>query len=129
MNKNTFSFPQIINRSSHKIELSSDTKSINECLGILLGTRPGELLGDPEYGCNLIERIFMYNGVLIQKLIKEDIIEAVNKYEPRIFMNENDISIVQNQTTVEIYIQYEILQTGEINQYNMEITADDNPYK
>ena len=45
----------------------------------------------------------MYNGVLIQKLIKEDIIEAVNKYEPRIFMNENDISIVQNQTTVEIY--------------------------
>ena len=65
----------------------------------------------------------------IQKLIKEDIIEAVNKYEPRIFMNENDISIVQNQKTVEIYIQYEILQTGEINQYNMEITADDNPYK
>lgn len=129
MNQNTFSFPQIINRSSHKIELSSDTKSINECLGILLRTRPGELLGDPEYGCNLIERIFMYNGVLIQKLIKEDIVEAVNKYEPRIFMNENDISIVQNQTTVEIYIQYEILQTGEINQYNMEITADDNPYK
>ena len=129
MNQKTFSFPQIINRSSHKIELSSDTKSINECLGILLRTRPGELLGDPEYGCNLIERIFMYNGVLIQKLIKEDIVEAVNKYEPRIFMNENDISIVQNQTTVEIYIQYEILQTGEINQYNMEITADDNPYK
>lgn len=129
MNQTTFSFPQIINRSSHKIELSNDTKSINECLGILLRTRPGELLGDPEYGCNLIERIFMYNGVLIQKLIKEDIIEAVNKYEPRIFMNENDISIVQNQTTVEIYIQYEILQTGEINQYNMEITADDNPYK
>ena len=129
MNQNTFSFPQIINRSSHKIELSSNTKSINECLGILLRTRPGELLGDPEYGCNLIERIFMYNGVLIQKLIKEDIIEAVNKYEPRIFMNENDISIVQNQTTVDIYIQYEILQTGEINQYNLEITPDDNPEK
>ena len=81
MNQNTFSFPQIINRSSHKIELSSDTKSINECLGILLRTRPGELLGDPEYGCNLIERIFMYNGVLIQKLIKEEIQSVGLDYE------------------------------------------------
>ncbi len=40
MKQYTFSFPQIINRSSKKIELSSNVKSINECLGILLRTRP-----------------------------------------------------------------------------------------
>lgn len=40
MYQNTFSFPQIINRTSRKIELSTENKSINECLGILLRTRP-----------------------------------------------------------------------------------------
>ena len=61
MKQTTFSFPQVVNRYTKKVELSKDYKSINECLGILLRTRPGELLGDPNYGCNLIDRIFMYN--------------------------------------------------------------------
>lgn len=30
---------------------------------------------------------------------------------------------------VNIYLTYEIKETGEINQYNLEITADDNPDK
>lgn len=40
MNQTTFSFPQMISRSSKKTMLSSSNKSINECLGILLRTRP-----------------------------------------------------------------------------------------
>ncbi len=40
MRQTTFSFPQFINRETKKIEMSSNTKSINECLGILLRTRP-----------------------------------------------------------------------------------------
>lgn len=40
MYQTTFSFPQIINRETRKIELSTNTKSINECLGVLLRTRP-----------------------------------------------------------------------------------------
>ena len=129
MNQNTFSFPQLVDRSTKKVTLSSGNKSINECLGILLRTRRGELLGDPDYGCSLIERIFMYEGVIIEQLLKEDIINAVNKYEPRIFIDYGDIQIIQDTNVVRIYIQYEILETGEINQYNMEITPNDNPYK
>lgn len=40
MKQTTFSFPQIIDRMSNQIKLSTNTKSINECLGILLRTRP-----------------------------------------------------------------------------------------
>lgn len=49
MKQTTFSFPQIVNRYTKKVDLSTENKSINECLGILLRTRPGELLGDPNY--------------------------------------------------------------------------------
>lgn len=129
MYQTTFSFPQIVDRTTRKIKLSQNTKSINECLGILLRTRPGEMLGDPEWGCNLIDRVFMYNGVLIQELVKEDILNAVAKYEPRVIMYADDIQLVQDMQTLFIYIQYEIKETGEINQYNMEITQNDNPYK
>lgn len=129
MYQTTFSFPQIVDRTTRKIKLSQNTKSINECLGILLRTRPGEMLGDPDWGCNLIDRVFMYNGVLIQELVKEDILNAVAKYEPRVIMYADDIQLVQDMQTLFIYIQYEIKETGEINQYNMEITQNDNPYK
>ena len=129
MNQKTFSFPQIINRTTGKIEMSDNVQSINECLGILLRSRPGELLGDPEWGCNLISRVFQYNGVIIGELIKEDIIDAVEKYEPRIKITNNDITLVEDTNLLQIYIQYEIKETGEINQYNLEITPDDNPEK
>lgn len=129
MNQNTFSFPQIINRISGKIELSSNAQSINECLGILLRTTPGEMLGDPNWGCNLMSRIFQYQGIIVEELIKEDIIDAISKYEPRITVTTNDIVIEENINVLNIYIQYEIKETGEINSYNMNIAADDNPDK
>lgn len=128
MNQTTFSFPQLVNRTTRKIELSKNTKSINECLGILLRTRPGELLGDPDYGCYLIDRVFRYNGVIIESLIKEDIMNAVQKYEPRIEMSTSNIYLEQDGRILRIYIQYTIKETGEVNEYNMELTTDDNPY-
>ena len=129
MNQTTYSFPQIISRNTYKTNLSSSNKSINECLGILLRTGPGEMLGDPAWGCMLIERIFMYQGVVVEALLKEDIINAVTAYEPRVEMSPSDITIVSDKTTVKIYIQYVIKETGQINEYNMEITAEDNPYR
>lgn len=129
MRQKTFSFPQIVNRTSQNIELSENTKSINECLGLLLRTRPGELLGDPEYGCFLLDRIFRYNGIIIEPLIKEDIRQAIDKYESRIVVKNEDITIIQENQAVNIYLQYTIKETGQINEYNLEITTDDNPEK
>lgn len=129
MKQTTFAFPQTIDRETGKTILSTEYKSINECLGILLRTRQGELLGDPNYGCKLIERIFMYEGVIIETILKEDILDAVEKYEPRITLNEENITIVQNSSLVSIYLTYVIRETGQINQFNLEITPDDNPYK
>lgn len=64
----------------------------------------------------------------MEPLIKEDILNAVHKYEPRVTINSNDIFIEQNGRTVNIYLQYTIKETGEVNDYNLELTTDDNPY-
>ena len=88
----------------------------------------GELLGDPEWGCNLIDSIFRYNGVIVDPLIKEDILNAVSKYEPRVIMGEDDIVIINDIQTLHIFITYTIKETGEINEYNLEITPEDYRY-
>lgn len=129
MYQKTFAFPQMINRNLRKSQISTENKSINECLGILLRTRPGEMLGDPNYGCNLIERIFKYQGVIVEELIREDIVNAIDKYEPRIKITENDIKLVPDHRVLKIYLTYTIKETGEVNDFNMEVSTDDNPYK
>lgn len=88
----------------------------------------GELLGDPQWGCNLIDRVFQYNGVIINQMIIEDIVNAVAKYEPRIIMNEDDITIINDVQVLHIFITYTIKETGEVNEYNLDIKPEDNPY-
>ena len=128
MYQKTFAFPQMISRSLRKTQISTKNKSINECLGILLRTRPGELLGDPNYGCYLIERVFRYQGLIVESLIKEDIIQATTKYEPRVSISPNDITLVSNNQLLQIYITYTIKETGEVNSYNLELSPEDNPF-
>ena len=87
----------------------------------------GELLGDPLWGCNLINRVFQYQGAIIEPLIIEDILQAVNKYEPRIIMDSSNIQLVNDGTVLKIYLTYVIKETGEINEYNLDISTQDNP--
>lgn len=70
----------------------------------------------------------MYNGLIVEELIKEDIINAVRDYEPRIQITGSDIDIVRTDRTVQIYIQYLIKETGEVNEFNLELSPEDNPY-
>ena len=44
MYQSTFSFPQFIDRNTRKVSVSTNTKSINECLGVLLRTRPRRII-------------------------------------------------------------------------------------
>lgn len=126
----TFSFPTTIDRINGKTRLSTDEKSVNECLGILFRTRPGELMGEPEYGCNLINRIYQFNGALIPELCKEDIINAATRWEPRCEIHPDDIQIVQQNRYVYIYITYTNLITGTIEELeiNLDSTSDTTYY-
>lgn len=130
MKYTTFAFPTMIDRINGRTKFSTDIKSINECLGILLRTRPGELMGEPSYGCNLINRIHQYNGVLVPTLCKEDIQDAVAKWEPRVTINSDDIIIVQRDRYVYIYITYTNLVTGTIEELevNLDSTTDTTYY-
>lgn len=130
MKYTTFAFPTMVDRINGKTRLSTDEKSINECLGILLRTRPGELMGEPSYGCNLINRIHQYNGVILADLCKEDIMEAASIWEKRCTINKDDITIIRKDRYVYIYILYTNIITGTIEELelNLDYTTDTTYY-
>ena len=130
MKYTTFAFPTMIDRINGKTRLSTEEKSVNECLGILFRTRPGELMGDPEYGCNLINRIHQYGGAILSDLCKEDIVNAAARWETRCSINPDDIYIRQENRIVYIYIQYTNLVTGTIEELeiNLDSTTDTTYY-
>ncbi len=87
-------------------------------------------MGEPSYGCNLINRIFQYNGAILVDLCKEDIIDAATTWEPRCTITKDDIHIVQQNRIVYIYILYTNLVTGTIEEleFSLDSTSDTKYY-
>lgn len=95
---NTISFPKMFNNNSYKTStnLSYNYKSIHESLTSLFLTSPGELLGDPAYGCAIKEKLFDVKTNFDMNEIRNIMIHAINKYIPQISVRASDIKIYSN---------------------------------
>ena len=100
--------------STGATEVLTDVKSINNRLGLLLLTSKGELLGDPEYGTNLMRYIYEKNYYILHDSIVEEIITAIEKYEPAIIVTSEDITVSSYDNRVDISISYYMRNTGDL---------------
>lgn len=108
---NSIKYPNIFNLTSGDTDVDTEYTSINRCLGLLLTTARGELLGDPDFGCTLYERLFNGFTMSEQTDIKAEIVEAITKYEKRIIVNTTDINIEEIDAeahTYRIQINYKL---------------------
>lgn len=118
---NTISFPNMFNKNNRllKTSLSNDIESINESLTTIFHVNKGELLGDPSYGSTIREKIFNLktNANLIE--LKEDIVNLVNKFVPRIQTNSSLITIYSNpnDTQYKITIKYIVKPNKDYNYF------------
>ena len=119
ISETTISFPNITSLISGKNTFTDNYDSINECLGLLLRTSKGELLGDPQFGCNLIKYIHEPNDLILQDLVREDIVSAISLYEPRIKVKSEDIYIQSEDNHVYITINYTLNSTGTRGSYEI----------
>lgn len=96
---NTISFPNMfdVNNAKLSMNLSYNYRSTHESLTSLLLTSPGELLGDPVYGCGIKSKLFDVKTDANINELKSMIINSVNRYIPhiridyvKIFHNVND---------------------------------------
>lgn len=71
-----------------KIQDGNISQLIEASIHRILGTRIGELVGEPQFGSKLMYLIFEPNDEVLQNLGKLYIIEALSLWEPRITVLE-----------------------------------------
>ena len=115
-----WSFPPTFDYESGQVELVSDLDDIRESLNILLSTSLGERVMQPDYGCNLDDYMFESLNNSLIGLIKHHVENAILFYEPRIVVENVDVTAADSTDLIEgkfiITVEYSIPETN--SRYN-----------
>lgn len=107
-------FPPQFDKRSKTVTLVSEEEDIKESLFILLSTRPGERVMQPEYGCDLSVLNFEQIASSFSSRVESIIQYAVLHFEPRIILNEvNVMAEGYYDGTVEITVHYTVRKTNK----------------
>ncbi|MEA3354636.1 MAG: GPW/gp25 family protein [Campylobacterota bacterium] len=120
MNNTTFlgkgvAFPFELD-SSGGIKFSQFEKSVEESMYIILSTKMGERIMNPEFGCQINELVFEDNTPETHALAEQYVKSALRKWENRIvLLNVNVDSPELNKIVIEI--EYQIKDTNSFYNY------------
>ena len=77
-------FPPTFDKASKSVGMLEEENDIESSLEILLSTRLGERIMQPNYGCNLDEMVFEAMNLTMVTYLKDLVENAILYYEPRI---------------------------------------------
>jgi hypothetical protein len=93
------SFPLQVN-SRGEIALVDGDQDIEQSIRIILETSPGERVMRPEFGCRVHELVFAPNNAATEGLLIHYIQEALEQWEPRIEVQDIEISTAADTGSV-----------------------------
>lgn len=70
------------------LALAQGERDIQQAIGIILGTAPGERVMRPEFGCRAWELVFAPRNAATRSLMVHYIQQALGRWEPRIQVQE-----------------------------------------
>lgn len=79
-----WTFPPTFTNSNGTVKLVAEEDDIVQSLKIILTTRPGERLTNPEFGCKMFDYLFDPINIQTEKNIVDAIQRAIVEFEPRI---------------------------------------------
>ncbi len=74
------------------LSLARGERDIEQAIGIVLGTAPGERVMRPEFGCRVWELVFAPRNSATRSLIVHYVEQALGRWEPRIEVGEVDVA-------------------------------------
>jgi phage baseplate assembly protein W len=85
----------------------SGEDAVAQALRSLLLTEPGERIGRPTYGCGLRRFLFAPNSVATRTLIRQTVVEAIERDEARVKLDGVDVLTDPGEPTLlRISIRY-----------------------
>jgi phage baseplate assembly protein W len=92
-----------------RIELVSDSDTVRQAILLLIGTRPGERVMRPDYGCHLFRLAFAPNDETTAGLAIHYVRVALERWEPRITVLALDARRHREQAgRLDIHLQYRL---------------------
>lgn len=71
-----------------RLAWSAGEQNVQESIRLILMTTPGERLMRERFGCGLRQFLFEPNTVTTRELIRQRIIQAIGRWEPRVRVQE-----------------------------------------
>jgi uncharacterized protein len=108
-----WSFPPAFDKASKSVAMLEEEKDIESSLEILLSTRLGERIMQPNYGCNLDEMVFEAMNLTMLTYLKDLVENAILYFEPRIDLIGLEIDTSQElEGVLLIKIDYTVRTTN-----------------
>lgn len=93
---------------------SAGLQKIEESIRLILGTRYGERLMRPRFGCNLKSLAFAPNNAATANLARYYVEEGLRQWEPRIELVQVRVDNDNRQATLLIQIEYRLRATQDV---------------
>jgi phage baseplate assembly protein W len=113
-----WSFPPAFTKGGAEVEMVAGAEDIHQSLQILLSTRLGERVMQDEFGCDLSYVLFEEVDQSLVNTLTRIVSDAILYHEPRISLDELDISEDQaQQGLLLISLEYTVRSTN--SRFNM----------
>jgi hypothetical protein len=113
-----WSFPPAFRRGGADVEMAAGSEDIHQSLQILLSTRLGERVLQPEFGCDLTDILFEEIDQGLVNTLTSLITDAILVFEPRISLDNLDVSESSNEPGL-LLIQIEYTVSSTNSRFNM----------
>ncbi len=106
-------FPLQVNARG-ELTLVTGATDIEQAIGIILGTIPGERVMRPEFGCRAWELVFAPNNAATRGLLEMYVRQSLEFWEPRIDLLAVNVSTDgSDQNALLVDVQYEVKATHD----------------
>lgn len=113
-----FKFPVQVDEITGKMKTSAYEEDIKEAIYLILMTKKGERIMNPEFGCGVHEYAFGTMDYTSLSLMENEVREALTLWEPRIINVNVDLTVDdEKDSCVLISIDYTVRSTN--NPYNL----------
>lgn len=123
---NCINYPNMFDVSSGATVVIPSPKSDLQSLSLLFQSSKRELLGDPNFGTNLVALASDYNSSGIQAEIVEDLVNSASIYKPDINLDSSSISPDSDDDYVYINIGFKVISSNQVGQFELKIDKKEN---
>jgi len=107
-----WNFPVLPQQSDKQLHYVAGPEKVRQAIWIILETEPGERIMRPDFGCGLRHYLMKPNTSATRALIKRDVERTLAALEPRIKVNQVEVTAGDDPSMVLIHIHYLHVRDG-----------------